>query len=345
MRFRFAVTILLFLFFSPLASASDGEQLYIDNCSICHGHEGTGGVGIPLALKSFLNQASDDYLRKTIRLGRPGRIMPSFYRLSDTEIEQIIHYIRSWRPQQAPTWEQSAINGDPAKGRELFTNNCATCHGSSASGGKGTGVMFSRPRQLPITAPALNNQGFLNSAPDTMIKNIIINGRHDTPMPSASDLKLSDQDVNDIVSYIRSFQQPIVPRSKPVDDEPVIIYESPYSLDETIANLKREIIGKNFRLIRDQALDSGLVAPEHESKNKTIVYFCNFNFLYEALAIDPRVGIFLPCRITVVEKDGKVKLMSINPKHLGRLFNNSELDKACDEMFNVYTSIMEDATL
>jgi cytochrome c oxidase cbb3-type subunit 3 len=338
--------IALLLTISLSALADNGKQLYMENCSICHGTEGEGGVGMPLALSSFLKQASDNYLRQTIRVGRPGRIMPPFYRLSDLEIDQIIGHIRSWNGQKGPNWDSSPIKGDYAHGQVLFSKNCALCHGDNADGGKGTGIMFSRPRQLPITAPALNNQGFLNSAPDAMIKEIILNGRHESPMPSANDLKLSEKDVDDLVTYIRGFQRPLVSRPKSIEDEPpTLIYDSPYGLSETIDNLKREILGKNFKLIRDQSLDSGLVKLEHESKNKIIIYFCNFNFLYKALAIDPRVGIFLPCRITVVEKDGKVQLMSINPRHLSRLFNNNELNGACEEMYNVYSSIMEDATL
>ncbi|MDH5570659.1 MAG: c-type cytochrome [Gammaproteobacteria bacterium] len=337
---------LLLLSTSLFAQAGSGEQLYIDNCSICHGINGTGGVGIPLAMNSFLKQASDSYLKQTIRVGRPGRIMPPFYRLSDSEISQIITHIRSWGDFVSPVWDNNPINGDYNHGLSLFKDKCAQCHGDKGVGGKGTGIMFSRPKQLPVSAPALNNQGFLNSAPDAMIKDIILHGRHESPMPSSRDLNLTENDVDDLVTYIRGFQQPQVSRPSSMDDEsPIITYDSPYNLSDTIDNIKREILGKNFRLIRKQALDDGLVKTENESKNKIIIYFCNFNFLYKALAIDPRVGIFLPCRITVVEHEGKVQIMSINPKYISRLFNNHELNEACDEMFNVYITIMEDSIL
>jgi cytochrome c oxidase cbb3-type subunit III len=76
------------------------------------------------------------------------------------------------------------------------------------------------------------------------------------------------------------------------------------------------------------------------------VYFCNISLLNQALAIDPRVGMFLPCRVTILEKpDGKVQVMSVNPKVLSRLFNNSELNEMCEQMKQDYTAIMEEATL
>jgi len=101
----------------------------------------------------------------------------------------------------------------------------------------------------------------------------------------------------------------------------------------------------NFRIIREQTLSQGLETEQPKNNHQTIIYFCNFNFLYKALAIDPRVGLFLPCRITVVENKGKVQVMSINPNRLSRLFNNDELNKACTDMHEMYTSILEEATL
>ncbi|VAW68198.1 Cytochrome c family protein [hydrothermal vent metagenome] len=329
------------------ASATDrGEALYLDNCAICHGSEGKGGMGIPLALDSFLNSASDDYLRQSIRLGRPGRIMPSFYWMSDSEINDIIRFIASWRSKPAPEWKTTAIKGDINKGKSLFSKHCIACHGKDGGGGKGPGLSFSRPKDLPITAAALNNQGFLNSVTDEMLHYIIKHGRHDTPMPAATVFTLNDRNINDIVSYIRSFQQPII-HSKPIyHDEPAsLIVESPYSFDETVNNVKRAIVGSNFVHIRDQPLNFGFNTKSTKGAKQTIVYFCNFNILYESLKIDPRVGMFLPCRITVTETNGKVQMMSINPKHLSQLFNNNELNESCDQMYEVYTGIMEDASL
>ncbi|MCW9003836.1 MAG: DUF302 domain-containing protein, partial [Gammaproteobacteria bacterium] len=196
-----------------------------------------------------------------------------------------------------------------------------------------------------IAPPALNNQGFLNSANDMMLKDIITHGRKMTPMPAASQFNLSEKDIDNLVSYLRSFQKTMVSGEKILEEPPALVYNSPYSFKETIENIKRAAIGMNFRLIRDQALDYGFVPAEEESQKQTMVYFCNFNFLYQALAIDPRVGMFLPCRITVTEEDGKVRAMSINPKRLSQLFNNNELDEACDQMHDTYTSILEEATL
>ena len=57
------------------------------------------------------------------------------------------------------------------------------------------------------------------------------------------------------------------------------------------------------------------------------------------------MGMFLPCRITIVEHNGKVQVMSVNPEVLSKLFNNSELNQLCGQMKTNYTTIIEEAVL
>ncbi|HFD33159.1 MAG TPA: c-type cytochrome [Gammaproteobacteria bacterium] len=336
---------LLFLFASSVAQASpNGEQLYTTHCSACHGANGTGGVGVPLALPDFQYGVTNDYLKKTIRHGRPGRIMPAFTSLKDSEVKAIIKHIRSWAPGKPFKYSNKKIKGNIKHGKQLFAKNCAACHGANGKGGEGTGVTFSRPRNLPVIAPALNNSGFLASAPDLMIKTVLMNGRDGTPMVSFLKQGLSENDINDIVSYVRSFEKKAVSKKTKEKIDQLISYESPYSLKETLAIIKKAIIGKNFRIIRQQYLNQGLVEKGKEDKKQVMIYFCNFNFLNRALAIDPRVGLFLPCRITAVEKNGKVTVTSTNPLYMSRFFNNAKLNKLCDEMHQIYADIVEEST-
>ncbi len=341
--------LLIFMSFVGAAAiaAPDGAQLYADNCATCHGDKGSGGVGVPLALPSFLENVDDNFLRQTIRRGRPGRVMPAFPKLSAAQLDALVGHIRSWSGKPAPEFATTPVKGDPLHGKALFASNCVACHGENGEGGKGTGVTFSRSRDLPIIAPALNNPGFLQAATDEMIRHTLLYGREGTSMRSFLEQGLSEKDIGDLVAYVRSFekQADVSGLAKVVPDEKIIIAESPYTLDETIENLKNAIVSQNFQLIRTDLLEHGLVEEGEESKQEIILHFCNFKFLYDALAIDPRVGLFLPCRITVVEHEGKVQVMTINPLYLSHLFNNEELDEVCKQMHGIYTAIIEDATL
>ncbi|HHJ34935.1 MAG TPA: c-type cytochrome [Gammaproteobacteria bacterium] len=346
---KFFSFLFLALFSIDAYSAPHGDELYARHCSSCHGLSGKGGVGVPLSLPSFLNSVSDEYLEKTIRFGRTGRIMPAFDELSDAQVSAIVKQVRSWSDKPAPAEDTTLVKGDSKKGKQLYTKHCAQCHGETGGGGKGTGVTFSRKRDLPIIAPALNNTGFLASASDPMIRDTITHGREGTPMMSMLAAGLSRTDIDDVVAYIRSFETSAAKLKESLDgsdaESPVITAVSPYSLEETIENLKQAITDQNFTLIRTDYLDHGLVEKGKENHKQVVLHFCNFGFLFDALAIDPRVGMFLPCRVTVVEKDGKVTLSAINPKRLSKLFNNHELDKSCNEMYEVYNTLLEDATL
>lgn len=327
-------------------AAPDGAKLYARNCAACHGENGDGGIGVPLSLPSFQATVSNEYLHKTIRLGRPGRVMPPSS-LTDPEIEAAVHFIRSWSQAPAPQFPGKYVKGNAGRGRALFAEHCAACHGTNGEGGKGTGVTFSRPRNLPIMAPALNNPGFLASASDFMIKENLMKGREGTPMDSFLKKGLNEKDIDDIVSFIRSFEKATRPKSADLleTEKAILTMDSPYDLKTTVENVKRAATSNNFVFIREQPLSLGLAPEGQEDPRQHIIYFCNFSMLNSALATDPRVGLFLPCRITVVEQNGRVKMMAVNPKRLSKIFNNAELNTLCDEMTKQYLVIMEEAAL
>ena len=157
---------------------------------------------------------------------------------------------------------------------------------------------------------------------------------------------LSEQDINDVVAYVRSFEALNTASEEITEEEPaVIIKESPYTVEETVNNLTNAVSSMNFRLIRVQNLDSGLAEEKEEDKKQVIIYSCNFNILNEALKLDPRVGLFLPCRVTVSKQGDKVLVMYANPKRMNEIYNNSELDSMCTDMKTVYEDMVDEALL
>ena len=344
---RLIILFSLLLACLPAIAAPDGAKLYARNCAGCHGEKGDGGIGIPLSLPSFHATVDDDYLKQTLLRGRPGRVMPSFSHLSDAEVNAIVRHMRSWYKGKVPVYPFTPIKGDAKRGAQLFEKHCAACHGPTGEGGHGTGVTFSRPRDLPIMPPALHNPGYLSATKDAMIKDTLVKGRAGTPMVSFSKRGLKDKDLNDIVAHVRSFERIPLPTSAKLIEtsDAIISMDSPYDLKTTIENLKKAVTSNNFIFIREQPLNAGLVAEGSEDPKQHIIYFCNFNLVNQALATDPRVGLFLPCRITVVEHHGKVTMMAANPKRLSRIFNNAELNEMCDQVTKMYLAVMEEAAL
>src|SRR5687768_6371559 len=84
---------------SPTA-ATEGQTRYNQLCQTCHGPAGQGGGDRGPALDSgtFTHGSGDGDLFRAIRSGVRGTQMPPFAGLSDTQIWQIVAYLRSLRP-------------------------------------------------------------------------------------------------------------------------------------------------------------------------------------------------------------------------------------------------------
>ena len=98
---------------------------------------------------------------------------------------------------------EPSLRGDAARaqevsyrriGRQLFASNCTGCHGKNGEGGD---------------SPTLNAKQFLESTNDQQIHNIVACGVSGTDMSAWSiDFggALTDEQINQIVVYIRSWQ-------------------------------------------------------------------------------------------------------------------------------------------
>lgn len=185
----------------------DPATLYGTYCSACHGPRGEGMrypgmTAFPaIASEDFLRVASNEFIRETIRRGRPGRRMPAWGGenvLTETEIDELVHYLRQLGGVPAPepwSWRGLA-RADAQSGERLYADACASCHGSDGGGQEG---------------PALSNAVFLETASDGYIAETIRRGRAGTSMeafgtPSVRRPTLSDEEIASIVAHVRSWE-------------------------------------------------------------------------------------------------------------------------------------------
>ncbi|MCJ9427751.1 cytochrome-c oxidase, cbb3-type subunit III [Kordiimonas marina] len=121
-------------------AVAGGKAAFKDNCATCHGTGGAGGNGYP-------NLNDDDWLwggkiediYQTIRFGiRSGddeaRLseMPTFGgMLTPKQISDVADFVLSKDNPTTPT----AIEG-----KQVFADNCASCHGEKATGGREVGA-------------------------------------------------------------------------------------------------------------------------------------------------------------------------------------------------------------
>lgn len=117
------------------------------------------------------------------------------------------------------------------------------------------------------------------------------------------------------------------------------------SLDQALIDLKQAITNNNYVYIRQQNVDGGLTNVAEENGDVIFVYFCNFALLDQALKIDRRVGVFLPCKITLVQTPQGVEMIAVDPKQVSKHLNDRSLNELCDQLARDYRQILEEASL
>jgi ubiquinol-cytochrome c reductase cytochrome c subunit len=165
-----------------------GKDLFQANCSSCHGLEAQGTSQAPSLVGA--GAASVYFQMSTGRMpakevGAENERKPVTF--SEQQIEDIAGYIASLGGgPEIPTAEQVSTEGaDTALGSELFSANCAQCHGFAGAGGALT---------YGKDAPSLT------ASTPTQIYTAMLTGPE--AMPVFSDGALPPQAKRDIIAYI-----------------------------------------------------------------------------------------------------------------------------------------------
>lgn len=186
---------------------TDGAALYGRMCALCHGEDGSGYAApgsTALANPNFLAVADDSYLFENIARGRPGTRMSAWAEahggpLTDEQVRALVSYIRTWQTKPAVDVAGVTVQGDPARGAQIYAEQCAACHGEAGGG-------LDEAPAAPDGAPSLNNPVFLDTASDGFIRYSIAEGRPGTPMNGYAGI-LTEQEIDDLVALIRSWQR------------------------------------------------------------------------------------------------------------------------------------------
>lgn len=195
------------LSFDEREFAADGATIFGAFCAGCHGPDGMGRrspgmAAFPsIANRDFQQLVSDEFLKETIRRGRPGRRMPAWGEISGglrpEEIDAVVSHLRvlSGTTQRMETETTRWVSGDAALGERLYAASCSGCHGDQGEGGEG---------------PALNNQVLLSSATDRYLVETISNGRSGTAMSGFTSTSVthpaySPEEIEALVAFLRSW--------------------------------------------------------------------------------------------------------------------------------------------
>lgn len=167
---------------------ANGQALFEDTCSSCHGLDAQGTSQAPSLIGSgaaavYFQMSTGRMPAAEVGAENPRKPV----RFTEQEILDIADYVQSLGGGPAiPTPAQvSTAGADTALGSQLFMANCAQCHGFAGDGGALTYGKF---------APALTE-----STP-TQIYTAMLTGPE--AMPVFSDGALSPQAKRDIIAYV-----------------------------------------------------------------------------------------------------------------------------------------------
>jgi cytochrome c oxidase cbb3-type subunit 3/ubiquinol-cytochrome c reductase cytochrome c subunit len=179
------------------------DKLYGENCAGCHGANGQGGAAIALANPEYQALIDDATMRDVIANGEKGTLMPGFSiksggELTDAQIEALMKEMRArWRKPNAfagdtPPPYKATHQGDVAKGEQVYTAACASCHGQSA--------------QKPGKDGSILDGSLLALINEQTVRTIVIAGRPDIGQPDwrnhIQGHPLTDDEITNVTAWL-----------------------------------------------------------------------------------------------------------------------------------------------
>lgn len=177
--------------------AAAPRQEYVRLCAPCHGAEGRGYAADhapSLVNPTFLESATDDFLKRSIASGRPGTSMGAYGKvyggpLDDSAMGGLVAFLRGQGP--AARSLKAPAGGNPTRGEAIYVRVCKACHGDATTRGE---------------AVHLANSQFLRQASDAFINHAVVNGRPGTKMLAFSGT-LTRAQIADVVAFVRGFEK------------------------------------------------------------------------------------------------------------------------------------------
>jgi mono/diheme cytochrome c family protein len=191
------------------SEVTDFRVLYSQNCSGCHGIDGQGGLTVPIGSPVYLAIADNATIRRVVALGRPGTAMPVFSQsaggmLTDAQIDILVRGMRErWTKPGVPGSDKppayaASQPGDTARGHNVYTTSCYSCHGPDGHGGR---------------AGSIVDSSYLALVSDQHLRTVIITGLPALGAPDwrgdAPGKAMSDADVTDVVAWLAAQRQPL----------------------------------------------------------------------------------------------------------------------------------------
>lgn len=126
------LALLALVAFAALAqhpeAVTQGQKLFVRNCSACHGDTAKGGRGPDLTTGDWKHGGAEADLVRNIVKGIPGTQMPAIP-MPEQDAKSIAAFLLSLSA------ADERVDGNDSRGRTLFEANCRSCHMFGGQGG------------------------------------------------------------------------------------------------------------------------------------------------------------------------------------------------------------------
>ncbi len=113
-----------------------GQNIYRGRCAVCHGIDAKGYRGSDLTTGDWVHGGSDAQLFQTIRAGIAGTEMPGHGNMSEEEIWMVITYLRTLSAPGGPAPERGDAGRGEQLFWARDRGNCGQCHMVGPRGGR-----------------------------------------------------------------------------------------------------------------------------------------------------------------------------------------------------------------
>ncbi len=170
------------------AALAIGQKLFLNTCAQCHASDGAGSRGFPnLTDGDWLYGGDPASIKHSITEGRTGVMPPLGPALGEQGTKDVAHYVMS-----LSGLAHESIR--TARGKPLFAQTCAACHGAEGKGNPQLG------------APNLADKTWLYGSAEPAIIETITRGRNNQ-MPAQKEL-LTPAKIHLLTAYVYSLSQP-----------------------------------------------------------------------------------------------------------------------------------------
>jgi uncharacterized protein (DUF302 family) len=119
--------------------------------------------------------------------------------------------------------------------------------------------------------------------------------------------------------------------------------ETQKSFDDAVAAVEERSKDKGFGVLHIHDVKATLAAKGFERTPLKIIEICNARFAHDALAKDIRVGLMLPCRISVYLHGSKIFISAFRPVVIKEMLPEAGLDRLADEVDKIICGIVDAA--